>query len=68
LWPWLEANDQQRKFADAIDLRREREGLPPLYPAAAPAAEADAGAADEPAPLIDPADALPAAPADAPGP
>jgi hypothetical protein len=62
LWAWLEANDQERKFADAIERRRERAGLAPLYPSEVPKPEAEGGS--EPAPLIDPADALtPTAPA-----
>jgi hypothetical protein len=62
LWPWLEANDQERKFAEAIELRRQRAGMAPLYPSEQPKPEGEPAA--EPAPLINPADALtPAAPA-----
>jgi hypothetical protein len=62
LWEWLEANDQERKFADAIDLRRERKGMPPLYPTEA-APQPGAAEKDRPAPLINPADALAPPPA-----
>lgn len=56
LWPWLEANDQERKFAEAIELRRQRAGMAPLYPSEAPQPEGEPAA--EPAPLINPSDAL----------
>jgi hypothetical protein len=50
LWTWLEANDQERKYAEAIDRQRVREGKKPKEPVAAPT---DKGAK----PLINPADA-----------
>ena len=50
LWEWLEANDQERKYAAAVDRQREREGRKPLD---APAATPSGGAK----PLIDPAEA-----------
>ncbi len=51
LWSVVEANDQERKFSDALDIYHARNGSPPPKPVAAPQ-DREAAAA------IDPADAL----------